>query len=295
MKDLVLWRREARMLEIGGRKIAWWAEDETNEAKPWLLLVHGFPTSSWDWTGLWPMLAPHFRLAALDMLGFGLSEKPKNIVYSVLDQADLQEVLLDHLGVCEAHLLCHDYGDTVAQELLARHNERSLSFSIRSICFLNGGLFPEQHRARPIQRLGLTPLGSLLGLIMSRAQLKKSFEAIYGANTKASETEIDAHWSLIRENGGARVLHRLLRYIPERREYRARWVGALKETHVPLRLIDGGADPVSGAHLYEYFRQQIPNADAVLLHEIGHYPQTEAPEAVAKAFLEFHQCQRTFV
>jgi pimeloyl-ACP methyl ester carboxylesterase len=55
-----------------------------------------------------------------------------------------------------------------------------------------------------------------------------------------------------------------------------------------LRLIDGGADPVSGAHLYHYYKEQIPNADAVLLERVGHYPQTEAPQAVVKAFLEFH-------
>lgn len=292
MRDLARWRREARMLEASDRRIAWWAEDEDNEAKPWLLLIHGFPTSSWDWTAIWPQLAAHFRLAALDMLGFGLSEKPKDISYSIMDQADLQEALLEHLGVSQAHLLCHDYGDSVGQELLARHIEGSLSFSIRSMCFLNGGLFPEQHRALPIQKLGLSPLGPMLGLVMSRARLRKSFDTIFGARTKASDTEIDGHWALMREGGGVKILHKLLHYIPERVQNRERWVGALNRTHVPLRLIDGGADPVSGAHLYRYYLDEVPNADAVLLDGIGHYPQTEAPDAVVAAFLEFHRKHR---
>lgn len=293
MKNLADWRREARYFTAGGARLAFWTSDEADDDKPFLLLIHGFPTSSWDWTAMWPLLAPRFRLAALDMLGFGLSDKPRRHAYSIFEQADFQEALLEHLGVGEAHLLVHDYGNTVAQELLARHNEGALSFSLKSIAFLNGGLFPEQHRARPIQKLGLTPFGPVLGLLMSRARLRRAFDEIFGPGTPASDAEIDGHFALMRENGGAGVLHRLLRYIPERVENRARWVGALKEARIPLRLIDGGADPVSGAHLYHYYLEQVPNADAVLLDRIGHYPHTEAPEAVVEAFLDFHKTHRT--
>jgi pimeloyl-ACP methyl ester carboxylesterase len=288
VKTLAQWRQRARRVEIGGRKLAFWATKAASE-RPWLLLIHGYPTSSWDWSAVWPSLERHFRIAAMDMLGFGLSEKPRNIAYSIMDQADLQEALLEHLGVGEAHILAHDYGDTVAQELLARHNENALSFSLKSVCFLNGGLFPERHRALPVQKLGLSPLGPLLGIFMSRAALRRSFDQIFGPETKASDEELSTHWALIRENGGAGILHRLLRYIPERIEHRDRWVGALKEARAPLKLIDGGADPVSGAHLYHYYNEQVANADAVLLETIGHYPQTEAPEAVVAHFLDFHR------
>lgn len=293
MKSLSAWKQQAKTLTVAGRRLAYWTSDEADESKPHLLLIHGYPTSSFDWTFIWRALSQQFRLIALDMLGFGLSEKPRNIAYSILMQADLQEALLEHLGVSEAHVLAHDYGDTVAQELLARHNEGSLSFSIRSMVLLNGGLFPEQHRARPVQKLGLTPIGFLLGLMMTRTRFRQTFDKIFGPETKASDEEIDAHWSLITENGGARILHKLLHYIPERRKNRQRWVGALQDAAIPLRLIDGGADPVSGAHMYERFKSLVPDADAVLLEKIGHYPQTEAPEAVANAFLEFHRELRT--
>ncbi len=293
MKPVAAWKRQAKTLTAGGRRLAYWTAQDADEKKPFLLLIHGYPTSSWDWTFVWRDLSRHFRLAALDMLGFGLSEKPRDIVYSIFMQADFQEALLEHLGVSEAHILAHDYGDTVAQELLARHNDGSLSFLIRSVVFLNGGLFPEQHRARPIQKLGLSPLGFLLGLMMTRARLRIAFNEIYGPGAKASDAEIDAHWSMISEGGGTRILHKLLRYIPERRHNRARWVGALQEAAIPLRLINGGADPVSGAHLYRHFREHVPDADAVLLDEIGHYPHTEAADAVARHFLEFHHRMRT--
>ncbi len=289
MKPLHAWRAAAKALEVGDATLAWWSSAAPRDEKPWLLLIHGFPTSSWDWSGLWDELEAHFNLAALDMLGFGLSDKPADIRYSIFHQADLQEALLEYLGVSEAHLFVHDYGNTVAQELLARANEGALSFAIKSVVFLNGGLFPEQHRPRPIQKLGLTPLGPLLGAMMSRDKLRRAFDQIFGPETKASDEEIDAHWALFETGGGRRVFHKLLAYIPERRAHRERWVGALKHTHAPLRLIDGGADPVSGKHLYDYFLQQIPNADAVLFGDIGHYPHTEAPERVLAAFLDFHR------
>ncbi|MHA7872372.1 MAG: alpha/beta fold hydrolase [Hyphococcus sp.] len=288
MKPLAQWRAAAQSFEANGFRLAYWTTAQPDEAKPWLLLVHGFPTSSWDWSAVWPALEETFNLAAMDMLGYGLSDKPAHIRYSILDQADLQEALLERLGVSEAHILAHDYGDTVAQELLARHNENGLSFSIKSICFLNGGLFPEQHRPRPLQKLGLTPLGPILGAMLSRARVRKAFDEIFGPDTKASDEEIDGHWALFSENGGRRVFHKLLRYIPERSAQRERWVGALVDAHISMRLINGGADPVSGKHLYEYYLDMVPNADAVLFEDIGHYPQTEAPERVLKAFFDFH-------
>ncbi len=288
MKPLDQWRSQAQFFDANNNNIAYWLTQDPDDNKPWLMLIHGFPTSSWDWSGIWAPLEEKFNIVALDMLGFGFSDKPKNIRYSIMHQADLQEMLLASLGVSDAHLFVHDYGNTVAQELLARHNEGVLSFAVNSVCFLNGGLFPEQHRARPVQKLGLTPLGRLMGLMMSRDKLRQSFDQIFGPATKATDAEIDAHWALICENNGRKILHKLLQYIPERKAHRTRWVGALQEASVPLRLIDGGADPVSGKHLYEYYLEQIPNADAVLLEDIGHYPHTEAPERVLKVFQEFH-------
>lgn len=288
MKPLSHWRAEADSFIAHGWRIASWASSPIDEQKPWLLLIHGFPTSSWDWTGVWQTLEDRFNLAAIDMLGFGLSEKPRGIKYRITDQADLQEVLLERLGVGDAHILAHDYGDTVAQELLARHTEGALSFSLKSLMFLNGGLFPEQHRARPIQTLGLSPLGPLISRVLSRNALQKAFDEIFGPDTKASDAEIDAHWALLSENNGNRIFHKLLHYIPERREYRERWVGAIQDATIPLGLIDGGADPVSGKHMFDYFREMAPNATAHLLESIGHYPQTEDPTSVARLFLDFH-------
>jgi pimeloyl-ACP methyl ester carboxylesterase len=256
-----------------------------------LLLIHGFPTASWDWHKLWPGLIAKFpRVIAPDMMGFGFSSKPTNYSYSILDQADLVEGLLAHLGVRRVHVLAHDYGDTVAQELLARHFERGADAlpAIDSCVLLNGGLFPETHRARTIQKLLLTPLGPALSRLMSRRGFGKSFAAIFGANTQPGAEELDAFWELVRYNKGTRIMHQLIRYMPERIRHRDRWVGALQNTHVPLRVINGPDDPVSGAHMVARYRELVRNPDVVSLPGIGHYPQTEDPAGVLKAVFDFH-------
>ncbi|MGH8442784.1 MAG: alpha/beta fold hydrolase [Nevskiaceae bacterium] len=257
-----------------------------------LLLIHGFPTSSWDWHPVWDELGAKFpRVIAPDLMGFGFSSKPAGYSYSILDQADLVEGLLGHLRVARVHILAHDYGVTVAQELLARHLERDAAAApqVLSCVLLNGGLFPETHRARPIQKLLLSPLGPLLSRLMNRRGFERSFSAVFGARTQPSAEELGQFWDLIRRDGGHRIMHKLIRYMPERIAHRERWVGALQKTRVPLRAINGPDDPVSGAHMIARYRELVPNPDVVSLPGIGHYPHCEDPAGVLKAFSEFHE------
>jgi pimeloyl-ACP methyl ester carboxylesterase len=280
------WHAQGREFAFNGRAIRYWTAGEA-AAEP-LLLIHGFPTASWDWHRLWQPLAQNYRLIACDMLGFGYSAKPRGHVYSLLEQADLQQTLLAHLGETRPlHVLAHDYGDSVAQELLARHQDGRIQLA--SCVFLNGGLFPETHYPVLTQKLLLGPLGPLLGRLFSRRTLAANFRKVFGPHTPPSEAELDAFWALIAHNDGPAVMHRLIRYILDRRENRARWVAAMQETKVPMRVVDGAVDPISGAHMVVRYRELIEQPDTVLLDGIGHYPQTEAPDLVLAHYLEFRQ------
>ena len=256
-----------------------------------LVLIHGFPTASWDWHKLWPVLKSKFHLITLDMLGFGFSDKPLKHHYSIHGQADLFEAILSDLGVTDIHILAHDYGDTVTQELLARYLERrdngQKGLNIHSVCMLNGGLFPEMHRPLRIQKLLLGPLGRFLLPFMGRDRLHKNLNAIFGKNTQPSENEVDEFWELLTHKSGKNVVRRLIRYMNERVQYRERWLQALQKADIPLRLLIGDADPVSGKQIACRFKELIPAPDVVLLDDIGHYPQVEAPELVLKHYFQF--------
>jgi pimeloyl-ACP methyl ester carboxylesterase len=279
------WRESGQAFEHAGHRIFW--REGGRQDRPALVLVHGFPTSSWDWEAIWEELTRDYHLIAPDMLGFGFSDKPARHRYSIHEQADIHEALLKSLGIGEYHVLAHDYGDSVAQELIARDLESTATSKLGSVALLNGGLFPETHRLLRIQKLLMSPLGPLVARMTSRKSLTRSMKRIFGPQTQPDDALLDGFWELVSMRDGARALANLISYIPERVQNRERWVGALRVTSLPLLLINGLVDPISGAHMVERFRELIPSAGVIELAGIGHYPQIEAPGEVVAAYRQF--------
>jgi pimeloyl-ACP methyl ester carboxylesterase len=280
------WRDAGEFIDICGHRMYC----RRAGAGPRLLLIHGFPTSSFDWAPMWSMLTARFEVLAFDLLGLGFSAKPHDHRYSVREQADIAEAVARHFGWDTALVLAHDYGDTVAQELLARQREErapAATLRIQRLCLLNGGLFPETHRARPIQRLLASPLGPRLVGLMSRRSFARSLNALFSPTRPLSGASIDEYWALLQHDAGIHAVPSLLGYMAERRRERARWVGALQTAEMPIRLICGALDPVSGLHMAERYRELVPRADVVMLGDVGHFPQLETPTAVFAAANEF--------
>ncbi|GAA6151356.1 alpha/beta fold hydrolase [Pseudoteredinibacter isoporae] len=287
-KAIESWRSKGEYRQLCGHRLFTIDEQSGSADKPVIVLIHGFPTSSWDWQGIWDGLLSSYRLISLDMLGFGFSDKPNQRNYRIHGQADLFEALIAELGVKEYHLLAHDYGDTVAQELLARQSEGRGVGQCLSACFLNGGLFPETHRALLTQKLLLSPLGPLINRFNGFASFKKNFSSVFGPESKPSEFDLKVFWQLINEHNGKHLFHNLITYINDRKQHRERWLKPLQESEIPLALINGSVDPVSGEHMVARYKELNCRLDYVKeLPGIGHYPQVEDSEAVLSAYLEF--------
>jgi pimeloyl-ACP methyl ester carboxylesterase len=261
---------------------------------PPLLLIHGYPFNTFDWQPIWATLTSRFTVIAPDMMGMGFSAKPVHYEYSVHDHADMHEALLVHLGIEKVHILAHDLGDSVGQELLARREFDDHAYgklNIDSITWLNGGMFVETYTPRAAQKLmSGTPLGDILSPVqnspLSRRLLEPTLREMFGPNTKPTRHMMDVFSQILDYNDGRRVLHKVGRFIKDRHTHRNRWVRAMRETDVPMRLIDGPVDPNSGAHMARRYAEVIPNADVVMLaDDIGHWPQLEAPDAVLEHFL----------
>uniref|UniRef100_A0A8C3Y9A0 Mesoderm specific transcript n=1 Tax=Catharus ustulatus TaxID=91951 RepID=A0A8C3Y9A0_CATUS len=237
-----------------------------------VVLLHGFPTSSYDWSKIWEGLTQRFhRVIALDFLGFGFSDKPATIV----------EGLLRHLGLRHQriNLLSHDYGDTVAQELLHRYeHNKTGSILINSLCLSNGGKGWD----------GIRGMESLL-LCVSKFHFFFRLGAVFGPYTQPSQAEFWDMWTAVRNNDGNLVMDSVLQYINQRKKHRERWVGALMSTSVPLHLIYGPLDPVNPhPEFLQLYKKVLPMSTVSVLDDhISHYPQLEDPTGFLNAYLNF--------
>jgi len=259
---------------------------------PVLLILHGFPTSSYDWRDLVPKFHKKFgRVIIPDFLGFGFSDKPKKHVYSIMEQAEMVESLLKYLNITEVHMLSHDYGDTVLQELLARSDDPSynLKFKIKSICLSNGGIIPSQHKPLLIQSLLVKPiLRSILPYLTTRFIFASRFSSVFAPDRTPSSRLLDDFYAIISYKGGNLVSPAILRYIAERHENEERWVGALQETKIPIHLIYGPLDPINTPDGFlKTYKELVPHSTVSVLEGIGHYPQLEAPTGFVKAYEKF--------
>ncbi|MCO4747632.1 MAG: alpha/beta hydrolase [Proteobacteria bacterium] len=258
-------------------------DDGTGEP---VVCLHGFPTSSWDFEPVWPALIARHRGIALDFVGMGRASKPDQPI-SISLQADLVESVLVERGVEQVHVFAHDYGDTVAQELLARQATGAGRIRLRSVLFLNGGLFPETHRPRLIQRLLISPLGRMVAQLSTERTFRRNMTRIFGPETPPSDAFLADSWQLLIEAGGKAALPRLIRYMAERREQRERWVQPIIDQQVPTMFLNGSLDPVSGRHAADRYGELAPGAALEHLDRLGHYPHVEDPERVIDRVLAF--------
>jgi pimeloyl-ACP methyl ester carboxylesterase len=251
---------------------------------PWLTLLHGFPTSSWDWAPIAPALERRFRILAFDFLGFGDSDKPPRHSYSIFEQADLVEALWSRFAIEKSAIVGHDYGATVAQELLARREEGGLSVEVSALFLLNSGLYVSLARPLLVQRLLAQPvMGPMLARAVTERTFARSLSSVISPAHALSHEDLRTHWEVVRRGGGVAATPRLLRYMDERAENAGRWEGALERADLPIHLVWGMADPRSGAHIAEHVRRRAPRVRIVELQDVGHYPHLEVPEAVADA------------
>ena len=251
-------------------------------AGPTLLLLHGFPTWSYDYAEVASDLARDHDVITLDFLGYGASDKPNPYEYSVAESADIVEDLTAHLGVKSTRLVIHDYGGIVGQELVDRANRGQLGFAIDSIVMLNCGIVYSAYRPTRSQKLLILPVvGKLLASRVSAGRVRSLLDAVRGS--RLTDTEFDDLWLGMSRQNGQKLWHLLIKYNAERQIHHRRWEAALASWDGPLDLVWGPDDPVSGRHVLQQAVKVLPQATVTELAGVGHYPQSEAPQAVAAA------------
>ena len=246
------------------------------EAGDPLVIVHGFPTSAFDFAHLLPALSTRRRVVALDLLGFGLSDKPDR-PYTMALQADVVAAVVDDLGIDRFALLTHDMGDTVGGELLARALEGTWPVTVTRRVVTNGSIYIEMANLTPGQLMLLdlpdekAPAGA--GVELLAASLVATLAPTY------AHLDLTAHAELVCHAGGDALLPRTIRYIEERRANERRFTGAIEAHPAPLHVVWGPEDPIAVAAMAERLVTARPDATLTWIDGAGHYPQLEDPEA----------------
>ncbi len=251
-----------------------------------LVLLHGFPTSCWDWHAIEPALSSKFDLLMMDYPGFGLSDKPTRRSYSLIRQFDAVNAVLRAKQIERCRVLCHDMGNTVLCEWLFALQEGRGVPEITRIDMLNGGVYMDLHRPLFTQRLLRTPgLGEIAARLSSRAVFNRQYPKVYARPDQFDAVHYDGQWALMTHHHGRRVWAKTAIYMRERVRYIDRWQGSLHTADIPVRLIWGRLDPIAVAAIAERLQSSLRNSRLYWLDGCGHYPQLEQPEAVAEIIL----------
>ncbi|MDP2675885.1 MAG: alpha/beta hydrolase [Dehalococcoidia bacterium] len=279
------WLSEGRHVDLDGRRVFVY-ERGTGEA---VFLLHGFPTSCYDWRGVIDILRASYRCIAFDFPGYGLSDKPVAYSYSLFQQTDMAEGIARALDIAEAHVVSHDVGQTVHAELLAREQEGRLAFRILSSTLLNGSTLQDKATITPIQQL----LGSNETLTQAIAICEnlsvnyvQSLKAIMKRPQVVSDEDAAVMEELLFYQQGNRRLPALAGYMRERYLHRERWLGAFKAA-APIQLVWADGDPIANLEMGRALSAELPQARYTELPGLGHFLPIEDPEAVAGTVLDF--------
>jgi pimeloyl-ACP methyl ester carboxylesterase len=261
------------------------------EHHPPLLVLHGFPTSSFDYAAVLDGLREGRRVLLFDMLGYGLSAKPDR-AYTMALQADIAAAYVASRGIDRLALLSHDMGDTVGGELLARRAEGTWPVEVTGRVVTNGSIYIEQAQLTDGQQLLLSLPDQLLpdGVPIDAAALTKSLRDTFSPDTPLvpegwPEDPVPPAAAQVVHDDGHRMLPRLIRYIEERRANERRFTGAIETDPAPLHVVWGLDDPIAVPAMVDTLVAARPDASTARLYRVGHYPMVEAPGRFLDAVL----------
>lgn len=283
------WEQRGRRIDADGREVfVLDAPPTAPESGDPLLVLHGYPTCSFDWRHvIEPVRAAGRRVVLFDYLGFGLSDKPDER-YAIRHYADTAETVGGETGLERVVLVTHDLGDSVGGELLTRGLEGSLGFEVTSRIITNGSIYMDLVALSQGQQMLLAAPDERIDLAALGIDPADGFKAgVAGTFAVApSVDELDAQWELASYQDGHQLLARTIRYVEDRRAEESRYTGGIEQHASPLHIVWGKLDPIARYAMAERLHERVPGSTLVTLEDVGHYPMVEAPAAFTAAMLD---------
>jgi len=251
-------------------------------ANPTLILIHGYTASTYVWQTVAPMLADgNFHVVAVDLLGFGFSEKPAWFEYSIVSQARMIERFMDRIGIGRAILVGSSYGGAVASTVALDYRER-----VEKLVLVDAVCNDEAKQNVLLRLVSMRGVGEILSpfLIDSRRFLRlRMRRTIAPVNHHLITKErIEAvHRPLRAKNAHHSVLASARNWNANRIEDDAYLINQ------PTLIIWGEDDNVIPVRNGEKLYDSILNSRLVVLRDCGHIPQEEKPERFVELVTKF--------
>tara|TARA_B110000091_G_scaffold211140_1_gene255216 strand:+ start:3795 stop:4673 length:879 start_codon:yes stop_codon:yes gene_type:complete len=272
------WKSSGKFYSILNKNI--FVIDE-GTSKDVLVILHGYPTSSFDYLKVLPELSKHYRVIIHDHLGFGFSDRPDSFTYSLIDQADFALQLWHKMGLKEVTILAHDYGTSVAKEILARKNHNLIPIKIKRIYLCNSSMRLEHLHLRNMdQLLKDKKLGRYIARLTSNSFRKiKNKLSKNNLNPEIhSQYDIKKVWNNLNSDEGKKEIHLLSNFINERYTFWHRWTEALKESKTPIKIIWEKSDPVAIKEIAIVLATENINDNLEWLENSRHYSILDSPK-----------------
>lgn len=272
---------ELTYLELHGDRIAYRDAGDG----PALLLIHGMAGSSDTWREIIPQLSKQFRVIAPDLLGHGMSAKPRGD-YSLGAFAVFLRDLLDELGVDRATVVGQSLGGGIAMQFAHQHRD----YCERLVLIGSGGLGPE---LSPLLRFLSAPGAELLLPVIAPQPVLNVGEKLGSWLTSAGirSPRTGQMWHAYASLSDAQTRRAFLRTLRSVVDYRGQAVSALNKLHVaadlPTLLIWGDHDRIIPvAHAYAA-HDALAGSRLEVIEGVGHFPHAEAPSAVTEILEDF--------
>jgi pimeloyl-ACP methyl ester carboxylesterase len=246
---------------------------------PAVVLVHGFASSLYTWKDVLPALSEGHDVVALDLPGFGGSDRPADLSFEELPTAVLG--VMDHLGISTGALVGNSMGGAVVAVVAATQPDR-----VSALVLIDAAGFNLAPEARPAMvRLATSPLSSLLEpLPGKRVLVERALRQVFYDDTFVTEERVAEYLDSVRRPGSLAAQRSLMLSLEGRTDL---VTSRLSRIQAPTLVLWGRQDSWIAPGDAERFTSAIPDARMVLLEACGHMPQVERAPEVSRLLLEF--------
>ena len=271
---------ERQVFDYHGLKINYY---EAGQGPP-VILLHGFGASAYSWRYLAPALAQDHRVFALDLKGYGLSDKPADGKYTISDQGDMVAAFIHTRGLRDLVVIGHSMGGGVTLMTYFKVREEDPG-RIKKLVLIDSAGYP-QKMPWFIAFAQIPVINTVAPRVLSpRLTTTMALRKCYYHKDKITDEQIDAY-TYYGSLPGAReaVVHTAQQIVPEDIEAVTARYQTIK---VPVLVIWGADDEVVPVSVGRNFKRDIPDSELVILPQCGHIPPEEEPQETIRTVEAF--------